>query len=78
MKWEEGMGFASLAFFAECTVPLARSVSAPADRVVLCNSCCPANLFTVLGLCGELFSLLVVFDLVSSSNQCEKHAPSLT
>lgn len=72
------MGFASVILSAECTVPLARSVFAPADKVVLCNGCCPANLFTVSGLCVELFPLLVVLDLVSSSNQCEKRAPSLT
>lgn len=65
-------------FLLNAQVPLARNVSAPADGVVLPNGHCPAHLFTVLRFCGDFFSPLVVFDLVSSSNQCEKCAPSLT
>lgn len=56
-------------FLLSAQVPLARNASAPADGVVLRNGHCPAHLFTVSRWCGEFFSLLLVFDLVSSSNQ---------
>lgn len=56
-------------FLLSTQVPLASNVSAPADGVVLCNGHCPPHLFTVSGFCREFFSPLVVFDLVSSSNQ---------
>lgn len=78
MKWEGGMEFASEALSASTQVPLARNVLTPADGVVLCHCHCPAHLFTVSSLCKEFLSLLVVFDLVSSSNWCEKHSLSLT
>lgn len=70
------MEFTSEALSASTQVPLARNVLTPADGVVLCH--CPSHLFTVSGLCKEFLSLLVVFDLVSSSNWCEKHPLSLT
>lgn len=63
------MGFVSVHFLLSTQVPLARNVSAPADEVVLCNGNCPAHLFTILGVYGVFFLLLVVLDLVSSSNQ---------
>lgn len=69
------MEFASEALSASTQVPLTRNVLIPADGVVLCH--CPAHFFTVSCLCKEFLSLLVVFDLVSSSNWCGKHSPSL-
>lgn len=72
------MEFASEALSASAQVPLARNVLIPADGVVLCHCHCPAPFFTVSCLCKEFLSPLVVFDLGSSSNWCEKHSPSLS
>lgn len=71
------MELPSEALSANTQVPLARNVLTP-DGVVLCHCHCPAHFFTVSCLCKEFLSLLVVFDLVSSGNQCEKHSPSLS
>lgn len=72
------MEFAFEALSASTQVPLARNGLTPADGVVLCHCHCPAHFFTVSCLCKEFLSLLVVFDLVISSNRCEKHSPSLS
>lgn len=70
------MEFASEALSASTQVPLTRNVVIPADGVVLCHY--PAHFFTFSCLCKEFLSLLVVFDLVSSSNWCGKHSPFLS